>query len=106
MKNRWCYPKKGNIVLFFAFLGMLGISLTTAAFSGKTGRTIITETHTTEIIEFIPTTDIEFSRCSCDNSIYCLTDEQYTVIMMQLAARIESGAMKSDLPWTMPGNLP
>ena len=103
MKKRGYYPDKGNIVLFLTFVGMLGISLAVSAFTGKT---IITETHTVEIVEFIPTTDIEFSRCSCDNAIYCLTDEQYTVIMMQLAARIESGAMKSDLPWTMPGNLP
>lgn len=90
-------------MLFFTFVGILAITLAVSAFTGKT---IITETHTVEIVEFIPTTDIEFSRCSCDNAIYCLTDEQYTVIMMQLAARIESGAMKSDLPWTMPGNLP
>tara|TARA_B110000495_G_scaffold203869_1_gene230247 strand:- start:1789 stop:2100 length:312 start_codon:yes stop_codon:yes gene_type:complete len=103
MKKQRYYPNKGNIVLFLTFVGMLAISLTVSAFAGKT---IIREVHTIEIIEQIPTTDIEFSRCSCDNAIYCLTDEQYTVIMMQLAARIESGAMKSDLPWTMPGNLP
>lgn len=97
------YPLRGNIVLFLTFLGMLLLSLSVAAFTGKT---IIKVTETVEITEFIPTTEIEFARCTCDNAIYCLTDEQYTVIMMQLAARIESGAMKSDLPWTMPGNLP
>lgn len=33
--------------------------------------------------------NIEFSRCSCDNSMYCLTDEQYTAIIAQLNLRKE-----------------
>jgi len=34
-----------------------------------------------------PTEDIEFTRCTCDSDIYCLTDEQYTVLMAQLSMR-------------------
>lgn len=39
------------------------------------------------VMKFITTEDIEFNRCSCDSAIYCMTDEQYTVIMAQLSMR-------------------
>jgi hypothetical protein len=37
--------------------------------------------------KFISTESIPFSRCSCDSSIYCLTDEEYMIVMAQLSAR-------------------
>jgi hypothetical protein len=37
--------------------------------------------------KIVETQDIVFSRCSCDSSIYCLTDEQYIVIIAQLSSR-------------------
>jgi len=40
-----------------------------------------------EKINYQPAEDIEFTRCICDNSIYCLTDEQYTILMAQLSMR-------------------
>jgi hypothetical protein len=40
---------------------------------------------------FVNAEDIEFSRCSCDSAMYCLNDEQYTVIIAQLSARENKG---------------
>ncbi len=40
-----------------------------------------------EKVHYQPPEDIEFTRCICDNSIYCLTDEQYTILMAQLSMR-------------------
>ena len=39
--------------------------------------------------KYIETADIEFTRCSSDDSMWCLTNNQYIVLMMQLAARKE-----------------
>lgn len=37
--------------------------------------------------KFIPTEDIGFSKCSCDKAVYCLTEDQYIKIIMQLSGR-------------------
>jgi len=42
-----------------------------------------------EKINYKPTEDIEFTRCTCDSDIYCLTDDQYTILMAQLSMRKE-----------------
>ena len=36
---------------------------------------------------YIPTENIQFTRCTTDGSMYCLTDEQYTILIAQLSAR-------------------
>jgi hypothetical protein len=69
-------PDQGNVTLFLVFAFV-------AALLGLFGAG---PSHSSTPI---PTEDVEFTRCTCDSAIYCLTDEQYTVIMAQLAGRLE-----------------
>ncbi len=44
---------------------------------------------TLEKEQFIETADIQFTRCKSDHSLWCLTNDQYIVIIQQLSARKE-----------------
>lgn len=70
-------PDNGNTVLFVAILLISMFSLYG-----------FTEADAPEV-EYIETVDVPFSRCTCDSAIYCLTDEEYTIVMAQLAGRNE-----------------
>ena len=38
-------------------------------------------------VQVVSTEDILFTRCSCDSAVYCLSDDEYTVVMAQLSGR-------------------
>ena len=74
-------PDKGNATLFFVIFLIGMIAFWSQETSGNSAIPLE--------VEYIGTVDVPFSRCTCDGAIYCLTDEEYTIVMAQLAGRNE-----------------
>ena len=83
-------PDKGNATLFFVIFLIGMIALWSQETSGNDKFSNFTNPSAIPLeVEYIETVDVPFSRCTCDGAIYCLTDEEYTIVMAQLAGRNE-----------------
>tara|TARA_B110000881_G_C18562105_1_gene510442 strand:+ start:552 stop:827 length:276 start_codon:yes stop_codon:yes gene_type:complete len=81
-------PDKGNVVLFLVMLVIMAVSMTMMPAVANEKFSNFTKPSAVALeVEYIETVDVPFSRCTCDGAIYCLTDEEYTIVMAQLAGR-------------------